>query len=112
MQLILGDPDAALTHASLPVKGIGLVRQEFICANIGIHPNAVLFPERVKEKDLALIAERAINDPSPADFFVRKLAEGIGSIGAAFYPRPIIVRLGDFKSNEVNRSMGVFKSTE
>lgn len=107
IQLILGDPDAALTHASLPVKGVGLVRQEFVVANhIGIHPNAVLFPDRVKEADLALIAERAINDPSPADFFVRKLAEGIGSIGAAFYPRPIVVRLGDFKSNEYCRLIG------
>lgn len=107
IQLILGDPDAALTHASLPVKGVGLVRQEFVVANhIGIHPNAVLFPDRVEEADLALISERAINDPSPADFFVRKLAEGIGSIGAAFYPRPIIVRLGDFKSNEYCRLIG------
>jgi pyruvate,water dikinase len=107
IQLILGDPDAALTHASLPVKGVGLVRQEFVVANhIGIHPNAVLKPDLVKEADLAIIAERSINDPSPADFFVRKLAEGIGSIGAAFYPRPIIVRLGDFKSNEYCRLIG------
>lgn len=83
IQLILGDPDAALTHASLPVKGVGLVRQEFVVANhIGIHPNAVLKPDLVKEADLAIISERAINDPSPADFFIRKLAEGIGSIGA------------------------------
>jgi len=107
IQLILGDPDAALTHASLPVKGVGLVRQEFVVANhIGIHPNAVLKPELVKEADWALITERAINDPSPVDFFIRKLAEGIGSIGAAFYPRPIIVRLGDFKSNEYCRLIG------
>jgi pyruvate,water dikinase len=107
IQLILGDPDSALTHASLPVKGVGLVRQEFVVANhIGIHPNAVLKPDLVKEADWALISERAINDPSPVDFFIRKLAEGIGSIGAAFYPRPIIVRLGDFKSNEYCRLIG------
>jgi pyruvate, water dikinase len=108
IKLILGDPDAALAHSSLPVSGVGLVRQEFVVANhIGIHPNAVLFPERVVNKEaLQIIAERSVNDASPTDFFVRKLSEGIGSIAAAFYPRPIIVRLGDFKSNEYNRLIG------
>lgn len=107
IQLILGDPDAALSHSSLPVAGVGLVRQEFVVANhIGIHPNAVLFPEKVSKEDLAIIKERSKNDPSPEAFFVRKLSEGIGSLAAAFYPRPIIVRLGDFKSNEYNRLIG------
>jgi len=107
IQLILGDPDAALAHAHLPVAGVGLVRQEFVVANhIGIHPNAVLFPERISEEARQQIAQMAKNDPSPADFFVRKLSEGIASIAAAFYPRPIIVRLGDFKSNEYNRLVG------
>jgi pyruvate,water dikinase len=107
IKLILADPDAALAHSSLPVSGVGLVRQEFVVANhIGIHPNAVLFPDRVSEEARAIIADRAKNDPSPVDFFVRKLSEGIGSIAAAFYPRPIIVRLGDFKSNEYCRLIG------
>jgi pyruvate,water dikinase len=107
IKLILADPDAALAHASLPVSGVGLVRQEFVVANhIGIHPNAVLFPDQVSEEDKKLIAEKAKNDASPQDFFVRKLSEGIGSIAAAFYPRPIIVRLGDFKSNEYCRLIG------
>lgn len=107
IQLILGDPDAALAHSSLPVAGVGLTRQEFVVANhIGIHPNAVLFPDRVSEKAKKEIAERAKNDVSPEAFFVRKLYEGVGSIAAAFYPRPIIVRLGDFKSNEYNRLIG------
>ena len=107
IQLILGDPDAALSHASLPVAGVGLVRQEFVVANhIGIHPNAVLEPELVKEEEWMLISEKAVNDASPEAFFIRMLAEGIGSIGAAFYPRPIIVRLGDFKSNEYCRLIG------
>jgi pyruvate,water dikinase len=107
VQLILADPDAALAYSGLPVAGVGLVRQEFVVANhIGIHPNAVLFPEKVSEEALALIAEKSMNDPSPRDFFKRKLSEGVGSIAAAFYPRPIIVRLGDFKSNEYCRLIG------
>jgi pyruvate,water dikinase len=107
VQLILGDPDAALAHSSLPVSGVGLVRQEFVVANhIGIHPNAVLFPDRVSEEARKIIKERAVNDPSAEAFFIRKLSEGVGSIAAAFYPRPIIVRLGDFKSNEYCRLIG------
>jgi len=107
IQLILGDPDAALAHSNLPVDGVGLVRQEFVVANhIGIHPNAVLFPEKVTSEAAKLIEERARNDKSPKDFFVRKLSEGIGTIAASFYPRPIIVRLGDFKSNEYCRLVG------
>jgi pyruvate,water dikinase len=105
--LILADPDAALVHSSLPVAGVGLMRQEFLVANaIGIHPNAVLFPDRVSKEANEQIAERAKNDKSPKDFFIRKLSEGIGSIAAAFYPRPVTVRLGDFKSNEYCRLIG------
>jgi pyruvate, water dikinase len=107
IQLILGDPDAALIHSSLPVAGVGLVRQEFVVAShTGIHPNAVIFPDRVDGESKRLIAERARNDESPRRFFVRKLVEGLGSIAAAFYPRPVIVRLGDFKSNEYRRLIG------
>jgi len=91
---------SALAHSRLPVAGVGLVRQEFVVANhIGIHPNAVLFPDRISEEAKQIIHEKAKNDRSPQDFFIRKLSEGVGSIAAAFYPRPIIVRLGDFKSN-------------
>lgn len=107
IKLILADPDAALAHSSLPVTGVGLTRQEFVVANhIGIHPNAVLFPDRISKEAANIIAEKTKNDPSPRHFFVRKLSEGIGSIAAAFYPRPIIVRLGDFKSNEYCRLIG------
>jgi pyruvate,water dikinase len=108
IQLILGDPDSALVHSALPVSGVGLVRQEFVVANhIGIHPNAVLFPKKVKDKKaLEKIKELSKNDPSPQAFWVRKLAEGVGSLAAAFYPRPIIVRLGDFKTNEYNSLIG------
>ena len=108
LKVILADPDNALNVAStLPVSGVGLVRQEFVVANhIGIHPNAVLFPENVNEDAKQKIAALARNDPSPEAFFIRKLSEGIGSIAAAFYPRPIVVRLGDFKSNEYWRLIG------
>ncbi|KAG7358588.1 phosphoenolpyruvate synthase [Nitzschia inconspicua] len=107
IQLILADPETAFLHSSLPVAGVGLVRQEFVTANaIGIHPNAVLFPERLDEDERRLIEEKAKNDNSPKAFFVRRLSEGIGSIAAAFYPRPITVRLGDFKSNEYRRLIG------
>jgi len=101
IKLILGDPDSALNHAGLPVQGVGLVRQEFVVAShIGIHPNAVLNMGVLDEKERCIIMERSINDASPVKFFVRQLAEGVGSIAAAFYPRPVLVRLGDFKSNE------------
>mmetsp|Transcript_46567 Transcript_46567/g.56368 ORF Transcript_46567/g.56368 Transcript_46567/m.56368 type:complete len:441 (+) Transcript_46567:197-1519(+) len=108
VKLILGDPDAALSNAALPVAGVGLVRQEFVVANhIGIHPSAVLHPELLTPEERDIIAKKAVDDDgSPKDFFVRKLAEGIGSIAAAFYPRPVIVRLGDFKSNEYRRLIG------
>lgn len=107
VKLILGDPDAALSMSGLPVDGVGLVRQEFVVANhIGIHPMAVLQPEKVSQEDKDIITERSKNDESPKDFFVRKLSEGIGSIAAAFYPRPVLVRLGDFKSNEYRRLVG------
>ena len=107
VKLILADPDAALAHSHLPVAGVGLVRQEFVVANhIGIHPNAVLFPDRISEEARKIINEKAKNDRSPQDFFIRKLSEGVGSIAAAFYPRPVIVRLGDFKSNEYCRLIG------
>ena len=68
IKVILGDPDAALKHSSLPVNGVGLTRQEFVVANhIGIHPNAVLYPERVNQSCKDKINELAANDPSPAE---------------------------------------------
>ena len=91
----------------LPVHGVGLIRQEFVVANhIGIHPNAVLHPELLSSQDQEIMNERAKNDESPKTFFIRRLSEGVGSIAAAFYPRPVIVRLGDFKSNEYRRLIG------
>jgi len=91
----------------MPNAGVGLARMEFIINEyIGIHPMALVHPERVSAEDQARIAARTVADPSPAEFFVRTLAEGIGTIGAAFYPRPVIVRLSDFKTNEYAALVG------
>jgi len=105
--LILGDPSQAFGYASLPVAGVGLVRQEFIIANhIGIHPLAVLHPERLDAETRASVEQRTRTARDPATWFVAKLAEGIATIAAAFHPREVIVRLGDFKSNEYRRLLG------
>ncbi|MGC8477642.1 MAG: putative PEP-binding protein, partial [Acetobacteraceae bacterium] len=74
--------------------------------HIGIHPMALIHPERIDAADQAAIAARAAADASPVEFFVRTLAEGVGTIAAAFYPRPVIVRLSDFKTNEYASLIG------
>ena len=114
LMLILADPDQALADARLPVAGVGLVRQEFVAAGIGVHPMAALHPERVDERTRARIEEAARGYASPAAMWEDRLAEGIGTIAAAFHPRPVIVRLSDFKSNEYRRLLGgePFEPTE
>jgi len=103
----LGNPDLAFRSAMMPNAGVGLARMEFIINEyIGIHPMALVHPERVAEADRAQIAERTVGEASPTEFFVRTLAEGIGTIAAAFWPRPVIVRLSDFKTNEYAALIG------
>lgn len=103
----LGNPDEAFRTALLPNQGVGLARMEFIISqHIGIHPMALLHPERIQDSDRRRIRERSIADPSPIEFFVRELAEGVGTIAAAFYPKPVIVRLSDFKTNEYAALIG------
>jgi pyruvate,water dikinase len=108
VMLILADPDTAFATSMLPNDGVALVRIEFIVSNvIGIHPMALAHPERVTDPAaLALIAERTAADATPAEFFVRSLAEGVGQIAAAFYPKPVIVRMSDFKTNEYAKLAG------
>ncbi|HTG95236.1 MAG TPA: phosphoenolpyruvate synthase [Pyrinomonadaceae bacterium] len=103
----VGDPDHAFAVASLPNDGVGLARLEFIINNhIGIHPMALVrYPHLKKPEDVKEIARR-IGEEDPRDFFVRRLAEGIGRIAAAFYPKPVIVRMSDFKSNEYAMLIG------
>jgi pyruvate,water dikinase len=112
----LGNPDLAFKTAMLPNDGVGLARMEFIISeHIGIHPMALAAPDRVTgSKTRAAIARLTRNYPRPADFFVEKLAEGVGTIAAAFYPKPVIVRLSDFKTNEYAQLLGgaVFEPKE
>ena len=98
----LGDPDLAFRTAELPCAGVGLARMEFIIQeHIGIHPMALAEPAKVKSaKARATIARVTRGYPHPTDFFIERLSEGVGTIAAAFYPRPVIVRLSDFKTNE------------
>jgi pyruvate,water dikinase len=101
LMLNLGNPDLALSTAALPSAGVGLARMEFVInRQIGIHPLALLHPEQHGPEVREEIARRTSADGSPRDFFVRRLAEGVATIAAAFHPRPVIVRLSDFKSNE------------
>jgi pyruvate,water dikinase len=103
----VGDPDHAFALASLPNDGVGLARLEFIINNhIGIHPMALVRYPRLKRAEDVREIERRINEEDPQDFFVRNLSEGIGRIAAAFYPKPVIVRMSDFKSNEYAMLIG------
>lgn len=104
----IANPGAAFRVAALPVAGVGLARTEFIIANeIRAHPMALLDPERVGSKRTRRQIETLTSGfASGADYFVTRLAEGVATIAAAFYPRPVIVRTSDFKSNEYASLLG------
>ncbi len=103
----VASPDRAFSFAALPNEGVGLARVEFICSNvIGIHPRALLDYPDVPGDVKAQIDERIRGYASPRDFFREKLMEGVGNIAAAFAPKPVIVRLSDFKSNEYAHLIG------
>jgi pyruvate,water dikinase len=103
----VGDPDHAFALASLPNDGVGLARLEFIINNhIGIHPMALVRYPRLREPEVVREIARRIGEEDPRDFFVRRLAEGIARIASAFYPKPVIVRMSDFKSNEYAMLIG------
>jgi pyruvate,water dikinase len=101
IMLITGDPGQAFRLSSMPNAGVGLARIEFIVTNhIGIHPMALAhFPNLVDLKAVNEIHNR-IGNEDPREFFIRRLSEGVARIAAAFYPRPVIVRMSDFKTNE------------
>jgi pyruvate,water dikinase len=103
----VASPERAFAFASLPNAGVGLARLEFIIANVvGVHPRALLdYPELPDDIKTAVEA-RTAGYKSPATFFVEKLAEGVATIAAAFNPKPVIVRLSDFKSNEYAHLLG------
>ncbi|WP_257170175.1 phosphoenolpyruvate synthase [Bradyrhizobium sp. SRS-191] len=104
----LGNPELAFKTALQPNDGVGLARMEFIInQSIGIHPMALAAPSKVNSaKDRATIKRLTARYKKPADFFVERLSEGVGTIAAAFYPRPVIVRLSDFKTNEYASLIG------
>ncbi len=104
----LANPDLAFRTSFLPNDGVGLARMEFIINQaIGIHPMALAHPDRVSDLgQRAEIIERTAGFDRPEDFFVERLSEGIGTIAAAFYPKPVIVRLSDFKTNEYASLLG------
>jgi len=103
----VGNPQLAFDFAQIPNSGVGLARLEFIINNnIGIHPKAVLDYPNVDGELKKAVESAARGYASPRAFFVDKLAEGIATIGAAFWPKSVIVRLSDFKSNEYRKLVG------
>ena len=108
LMLNLGNPDVAFQTSFLPNDGVGLARMEFIINQyIQAHPMALLHPEKVDDpKVRAQLKELTRHHAKPGDFFVERLAEGVGTIGAAFYPKPVIVRMSDFKTNEYASLLG------
>jgi pyruvate,water dikinase len=107
IMLIVGNPDLALEYAAFPNDGVGLARLEFIINNsIGIHPRALLEYERLPPETRKQIEPRIAGYASPERFYIDRLAEGVGTIAAAFYPKPVIARLSDFKSNEYAALLG------
>ena len=103
----VGNPELAFEFAQIPNDGVGLARLEFVINNmIGIHPKAILELEQVPHNLREEILRRSRGYASPRDFFIEKLVEGVATIAAAFYPRPVIVRLSDFKSNEYRKLLG------
>jgi pyruvate,water dikinase len=107
VMLTIGDPSSAFQVSLIPNDGVGLARTEFIVMNhIGIHPMALArYPDLKDQTALKEIALR-IGNEEPREFFVRRFSEGIARIAAAFYPKPVIVRTSDFKSNEYARLLG------
>ena len=100
----VGNPDMAFTFAQIPNHGVGLARLEFVINNIiGIHPKAIInydaMPSDVKE----VIDHKSKGYLNPEDYYISKVAEGVATLGSAFYPNPVILRTSDFKSNEYKK---------
>jgi len=103
----IGNPQLAFDFCQLPNKGVGLARLEFIINNyIGLHPRAVLEYPNIDPDLKRAVESVARGYASPRAFYEDKLVEGVATIGAAFYPKPVIVRLSDFKSNEYKKLIG------
>ncbi len=108
VMLNVGNPERAFSFRSIPNQGVGLARLEFLISNtIGIHPSALLEYEQLIDPILKeAIRKKTAAYASPVQYYVERLKEGVATIAAAFYPKPVIVRLSDFKSNEYANLMG------
>ncbi|MEN9220124.1 MAG: phosphoenolpyruvate synthase [Thermostichales cyanobacterium SZTDM-1c_bins_54] len=108
LMLNVGNPEEAFGLASLPHQGVGLARLEFIIANhIQVHPLALCHPDQVRDPQVReQIQQLTAAYRDPKEYFVDRLAQGVGMIAAAFYPQPVVVRLSDFKSNEYANLLG------
>ena len=108
IMLNLGNPELAFKHSFLPNDGVGLARMEFIITEyIKVHPLALIHPERIEDVEtLARIKQLTDGYENPEDYFIQRLAEGVATIAAAFYPKPVVVRMSDFKTNEYATLLG------
>jgi len=103
----LGEPDQAFSLSFIPNDGVGLAREEFIIANsIKVHPLALINYKKLNSTLKNKINKLTLGYPDKVQFYIDKLAEGIGKIGSAFYPKPVIVRFSDFKTNEYRSLVG------
>ena len=108
IMLNIGNPELAFKTSFLPNDGVGLARMEFIITEyIKAHPMALLHPEKVLDAgEREQLAQLTQTVPNPGEFFIQRLSEGVGTIAAAFYPKPVVVRMSDFKTNEYATLLG------
>jgi len=107
VMLTIGDPARAFQTSFIPNDGVGLARTEFIVTNhIGIHPMALARYPKLNDASVVNEIASRIGDEDPREFFIRRFSEGVARIAAAFYPKPVIVRTSDFKTNEYARLLG------
>ena len=107
LQLNIANPEQAFRLAPLPASGVGLMREEFLLAGeIGIHPMALLRFSTLPTPLRQQIDSLTLGHSDKPDFFVTRLAEGVGRIASAFFPRPVLLRFSDLKSNEYARLVG------
>ena len=108
IMLNLGNPELAFKHSFLPNDGVGLARMEFIITEyIKAHPMALIHPEKVDDaEELESLQALTQGYDKPEEYFIQRLAEGVGTIAAAFYPKPVVVRMSDFKTNEYATLLG------
>jgi pyruvate,water dikinase len=105
--LNVGDPAQAFKLSAIPNSGVGLARTEFIVTNhIGVHPMTLARYPALKDKQAVKEVTAKLGGEDPREFFIRRFSEGVGRIAAAFYPKPVIVRTSDFKTNEYARLLG------